>query len=288
MSRNQGVEAMTKTTVAIIAQGAMGAGTAQRLTSNGVDVVTWLEGRSSASRARAEKAGMRAVDLAGIAAADFILSIVPPSDALQLAETLAPVLSATKTKPLYVDCNAISSLQVQKVGQVISATGTPFSDGGIIGPPPKPDTRNTVYFFCGVSADRVAPLAKGGLEVKMVDGPIGAASALKMSYAAIGKGLTALASASILMADRYGAKEALLEELQRSQSHLIKPLSWSVPDMFVKAYRFVGEMEEIAEQSGRESTAAIYRGIAALYTDIAADQAGPKHDVKILEDFFKK
>lgn len=279
---------MTKTTVAIIAQGAMGAGTAQRLTSNGVDVVTWLEGRSGASRARAEKAGMRAVDLNGIAAADFILSIVPPSDALQLAETLAPVLSAAKTKPLYVDCNAISSAQVQKVGDVISATGTPFSDGGIIGPPPKPDTRNTVYFFCGVPGDRVAPLAKGGLEVKIVDGPIGAASALKMSYAAIGKGLTALASASILMADRYGAKEALLEELQRSQSHLLKPLSWSVPDMFVKAYRFVGEMEEIAEQSGRESTAAIYRGIAALYTDIAADQAGLKHDVKILEDFFKK
>lgn len=279
---------MTKTTVAIIAQGAMGAGTAQRLTSNGVDVVTWLEGRSAASRARAEKAGMRGVDLAGIAAADYVLSIVPPSDALKLAEQLAPALTAATTKPLYIDCNAISSAKVEKVAAVIATTGCPFSDGGIIGPPPRPDTKNTVYFFCGVGADRVAPLAKGGLQVKMVDGPIGAASALKMSYAAIGKGLTALTAASILMADRYGAKAALLEELERSQSHLLKPLSWSVPDMFVKAYRFVGEMEEIAEQSGRESTAAIYKGIAALYSDIAADQDGPKKDVTTLETFFKK
>lgn len=279
---------MTKTTVAIIAQGAMGAGTAQRLTSNGVDVVTWLEGRSADSCARAEKAGMRGVDLAGIASADYILSIVPPRDAMQLAEQLSPALKAAKTKPLYVDMNAISSQKVQKIGAVIAATGTPFADGGIIGPPPRPDTKNTIYYISGISADRVTALAKGGLEVKVVDGPIGAASALKMSYAAIGKGLTALASASILMADKYGAKDALLAELERSQSHLLKPLGWSVPDMFVKAYRFVGEMEEIADQSGRESTAAIYRGIAALYTDIATDQDGPKKDVKVLESFFKK
>jgi putative dehydrogenase len=279
---------MTKTTVAIIAQGAMGAGTAQRLTSNGVDVVTWLEGRSAQSRARADKAGMRAVDLAGIAAADIILSIVPPRDALLLAEQLAPVLTAAKKKPLYVDMNAISSAKAEQVGAVIARTGAAFADGGIIGMPPRPDTRGTMYFFAGVSADRVAPLAKGGLEVKMVDGPIGAASALKMAYAAIGKGLTALASASILMADKYGAKEALLEELQRSQSQVLQVVSRSVPDMFVKAYRFVGEMEEIAEQSGRPSTAAIYKGIASLYTDIAADQDGPKRDVAALDSFFKK
>ncbi len=279
---------MTKTTVAIIAQGAMGAGTAARLTSNGVDVVTWLEGRSSASRGRAEKAGMRSVDLAGIAAADIILSIVPPSDALKLAEQLAPTLKAAKNKPLYADMNAVSSGKVEEVAAVIAPTGCAFSDGGIIGPPPRPDTRNTVYFFSAIPADRVAPLGKGGLEVKMVDGPIGAASALKMSYAAIGKGLTALASASILMADKYGAKEALLEELQRSQPNILKGVSWAVPDMFVKAYRFVGEMEEIAEQSGRKSTAAIYNGIADLYREIAADQDGPKKDVTTLDQFFKK
>jgi 3-hydroxyisobutyrate dehydrogenase-like beta-hydroxyacid dehydrogenase len=274
--------------VAIIAQGAMGAGTAARLTANGVDVITSLEGRSSASRARAEKAGMRPVDLAGIAAADIILSIVPPSDAQQLAEQLAPILKAAKTKPLYADMNAVSSAKVEQVGAVIAPTGCTFADGGIIGPPPRPDTRNTIYYFSGIPGERVAPLAKGGLEVKMVDGPIGAASALKMSYAAIGKGLTALASASILMADRYGAKEALLAELQRSQPNTLKGVSWSVPDMFVKAYRFVGEMEEIADQSGRESTGAIYRGIADLYREIAADQDGPKRDVAILDAFFKK
>jgi 3-hydroxyisobutyrate dehydrogenase-like beta-hydroxyacid dehydrogenase len=253
-----------------------------------VDVVTSLEGRSSASRARAEKAGMRAVDLAGIAAADIILSIVPPSDAQKLAEQLAPILTAAKTKPLYADMNAVSSGKVEQIAAVIAPTGCMFADGGIIGPPPRPDTRNTIYYFSGIPGDRVALLSKGALDVKVVDGPVGAASALKMSYAAIGKGLTALASASILMADKYGAKEALLAELQRSQPNTLKGVSWSVPDMFVKAYRFVGEMEEIADQSGRESTAAIYRGIADLYREIAADQDGPKRDVAILDGFFKK
>jgi 3-hydroxyisobutyrate dehydrogenase-like beta-hydroxyacid dehydrogenase len=184
--------------------------------------------------------------------------------------------------------NAVSSSKVEQVAAMIAPTGCTFSDGGIIGPPPRPDTRNTVYFFSAIPGDRVASLSKGGLEVKMVDGPIGAASALKMSYAAIGKGLTALATASILMADKYGAKDALLEELQRSQPNTLKSISWSVPDMFVKAYRFVGEMEEIAEQSGRKSTAAIYNGIADLYREIAADQDGPKKDVTTLEQFFKK
>src|SRR5579863_8427707 len=89
--------------VAIIAPGAMGAGTGQRLTENGVKVLTSLKGRSAATAARAKAAGMADASDAEIAATDFILSILPPGDALKLAERLAPALQASNAKPVYVD-----------------------------------------------------------------------------------------------------------------------------------------------------------------------------------------
>lgn len=278
---------MPALTVAIVAQGAMGAATAARLSANGCAVVTSLEGRSEASAARARAAGMRPVDLAAIAAADIILSIVPPGEAKALAERLGPHLAAAARKPLFVDCNAVSSATVEDVGRVVTATGTPFIDGCIIGYPPKPGTWGTVYFFSGQDAGRLKVLGQHGLEVTILDGPVGAASALKMSYAAITKGLTAIASASILSAARYGAASALQAELARSQPNLMASLTRAVPDMFPKAYRFVGEMEEIADQSGRPSIAAIYQGMAALFDEIARDHAGEGKDTATLARFFK-
>ena len=122
--------------VAIIAPGAMGAAVGKRLTSHGVRVLTSLTGRSEATVARARDAGMAAASDAEIAAADFMLSILPPGDALALAQRFAPILSASNAKPVYVDCNAINPATVARVAAAIAPTGCPFVDAGIIGPPP--------------------------------------------------------------------------------------------------------------------------------------------------------
>ena len=124
-------------TVAVIAQGAMGAGFGRRLTGRGVTVLTSLAGRSARSAERAAAAGMRAVTDAEIAGADIILSIIPPAEARALAERLAPHLAAAARKPLYVDCNAISPGTARAVAAVITASGACFADGGIIGGPPR-------------------------------------------------------------------------------------------------------------------------------------------------------
>lgn len=279
---------MSKPIVAVIAQGTMGSGVGGRLAEKGVDVVTSLAGRSKASADRAIKFGMRDVAEKAIADAGIILSIVPPSEALALAERLAPHLAAAARKPLYIDCNAISSELAQRIGQVIAATGTPFADGGIIGGPPRAGYDGPSIYVAAAPAGSLDTLARGGLTIKPLDGPIGAASALKMSYAAISKGLTAIASASILAAAKYGASEALYAELASSQKGLLPTISRSVPDMFNKAYRFVGEMEEIGEHFGRASSAEIYHGMAQLYQEIANDHAaGAKGDVAALAAFFK-
>jgi 3-hydroxyisobutyrate dehydrogenase-like beta-hydroxyacid dehydrogenase len=266
----------------------MGSGVGGRLADNGVDVVTSLAGRSAASAERAGKARMRPVDDTQIAGAEIILSILPPSEAMPLAERLAPALRAAARKPLYVDCNAVSSELVKRIGAVVSATGCPFADGGIIGGPPRAGYDGPTIYVSGVPASSLAPLTAGGLRMRPIEGPVGAASALKMAYAGITKGLTAIAAASILTASKYGAAKALHEELAYSQKPVLGAITRSVPDMFNKAYRFVGEMEEIGAQSGRGSIDKIYQGMAALYQELADDLKAGEKDIGALAAFFKQ
>src|SRR5262245_64953126 len=129
--------------VTVIAPGNMGAGIGRRLTENKVTVLTSLAGRSEESVKRACEAAMQPVEERALAEADFLLSIVPPGDALSLATGLAPILAAANRKPIYVECNAVSPSTMQKIADVIVKTGCPFVGAGIIGPPPKPGSTNT-------------------------------------------------------------------------------------------------------------------------------------------------
>jgi 3-hydroxyisobutyrate dehydrogenase-like beta-hydroxyacid dehydrogenase len=275
--------------VAVIAQGAMGAGFGRRLTARGVTVLTSLAGRSAHSAARAAAAGMRPVEEAEIAGADIILSIIPPAEARALAERLAPHIAAAPRRPLYADCNAISPRTAAEVAGVIAATGAPFADGGIIGGPPREDGYTPVLYTSGAGAEALTVLNAHGLDVRVTPGGVGAASALKMSYAGITKGLVSLASAMALAATRNGAAEGFFRELERSQPQLLAWFQRMVPPSYDKAYRWNGEMEEIADYiaPGGEGGAAagIYTAIAQFYTELAVDNAGPKRDVATIANF---
>jgi 3-hydroxyisobutyrate dehydrogenase-like beta-hydroxyacid dehydrogenase len=271
------------TIVAIIAQGAMGAGIARRLTQNGATVLTSLEGRSAASAARAEAAGMRAVPPEALAEADVFLSVLPPAEALVLAERFAPLL---RPGMVYADCNAISPALAERIGAVLAPSGCAYVDAGIIGGPPREDGYTPRIYASGPHAARLAALEAYRLTVPVLEGPIGAASALKMSYAGITKGLIALGSAAFLAAERAGAAAALRAELAESQPAVLGWLQRSMPGMFDKAYRWVGEMEEIAaflEPPRGEST--IYEGAAQLYARLAADHAGAGEEIAALRRF---
>lgn len=271
--------------VAIIAQGAMGAGVAARLHEHGVTVLTSLEGRSRASVERAKAAGMQDASWADIAAADIILSIVPPGEALPLAKHLAPALTVANRKPVYVDCNAVSPETVKDIAKVVADTGCTFVDAGIIGGPPKAGYA-PVFYYSGVGPDTVERLNGHGLVFRSLNGPVGSASALKMSYGGITKGLTAVGAAMILSAERAGVGDALKAELADSQPGLLAYFTRSVPDMFPKAYRWVAEMEEIAHFHGHGPSQEMYEAIAALYQRLAADMAGEKAEVRELSRFF--
>ena len=276
-------------TVAIVAAGAMGSGVAKRLTENGVTVLTSLAGRSAASVKRAEAAGMRAADDAQLMQADLFLSIVPPGDSRALATRFAPHFAAANRKPVFVDCNAVSPPTMRGTGEVIAETGAKFVGAAIIGPPPKSDSANTKIYVSGPAAAAVMKLNDHGLIVRLLDGPLTAASALKMSYAGITKGFTALAAGMMLAATREGSEEALKAELAESQPAMTAWLDRQMPNMYGKAYRWVAELDEIGAFVGEEfAEHAMLTAAARFYQRIADDFDGKKDEVDVLERFLKR
>ena len=150
-------------TVAVVAQGAMGAGVGARLVERGLTVITSLEGRSEASAKRAKAAGMVAASDAECAQADFFLSICPPSEAMALAEKMSALIKPSNKKPIYVDCNAVSPPTKVRIGEVVARSGAPFVDGGIIGLPPKEGYSPFVH-VSGPDAEKVAALNEFGIK----------------------------------------------------------------------------------------------------------------------------
>jgi 3-hydroxyisobutyrate dehydrogenase-like beta-hydroxyacid dehydrogenase len=276
--------------VAVIAPGMMGAAVGGRMVEHGLTVLTSLKGRSEESVTRAKAAGLTDAADDEIAAADFILSIVPPSEVVTLAARLSPALVASNAKTIYVDCNAISPPTVERVAAVIAPTGCAFVDAGIVGSPPKPKAGDSPRFYAsGPAATRFSVLKEYGLDVRLLEGPLSAASALKMSYAGITKGTQALGTAMMLAAVRGGSADALLAELQESQPEMLAWLQRSLSIMPPKAYRWVAEMHEIADFVGEDPAAhEVYTGAAHFYEQIARDFATDKKNVKTLQAFLDK
>lgn len=274
---------------AVIAPGMMGAAVGRRLVDNGIKVLTSLQGRSSETTGRARAAGMTAANDEEIAATDFVLSILPPGDALALAERFRPALTASNAKPVYVDCNAINPATVERVAAAIAPTGCPFVDAGIIGSPPQPGDAGPRFYASGTAASRFAALRRYGLDIRVLEGPISAASALKMSYAGITKGTQAIGAAMMLAATRAGSADELFKELQSSQKEMLAWFRRSLATMPPKAYRWVAEMHEIAGFVGDDPTAhELYEGAAHFYERVAEDFAGDKTDVAALSAFLGK
>lgn len=261
--------------IALVAPGAMGAALGARLHVRGIRVLTSLHGRSGASAERARRAGLEAVAAdAGLLQAGLFLSVVPPDRALPLARHFAALVRAGHAgpPPIYVDLNAINPDSAREVGAEIAGAGAAFVDGCIIGLPPGADGPGPALHLAGESAAEVAArLHAGGLDARDMAAPIGAASALKMAYAGINKGLTALGACMLLAAERHGAREALLAELGHSRPDLLRRLGPALPDMLPKAYRWAPEMAEIGDFVGADLPEnGIYRAMEAFFARLAA------------------
>src|SRR5438309_11744044 len=230
-------------TVALFHPGEMGAAIGACLRGRGLRVVWASAGRSAATRSRAKAAGLEdlgALERAlGVAA--IVLSGCPPHGALALAREVA----GHGFRGVYIDANAISPATVRTIGRVVEAAEATFVDGGIIGPPPIRGVSSRIYLSGGPARDIAAGFAGSNLEAIPLDSAAGAASALKVCYAAWTKGTTALLAAIRALARQEGVEAALLDEWKRSQPDVSRR-SEAVTAAARKAWRWIGEMEEIA------------------------------------------
>ena len=233
---------MTHLTVGLLHPGEMGSVVGQIIRAGGAQVLWASEGRSKASRARAETAGLEdvrtldtLVDQSGL-----ILSVCPPHAAMDMARQVA----ARRFSGVYLDANAISPTTARGIGNLVEPAGAKFVDGGIVGPPPKAPGTTRLY-LSGKEAGQFAALFKPGpMEAIILDGPPGAASALKVAYAAYTKGTAALLMAIRVLAIREGVDAALQQEWARSIPDLPARADAAIRGNVRKAWRFVGEMEE--------------------------------------------
>jgi 3-hydroxyisobutyrate dehydrogenase-like beta-hydroxyacid dehydrogenase len=266
-----------KPTIAIMSPGDMGHAVGVALREGGLRVISALDGRSTRTRALAACAGIEEVgdDAALVREADMLLSILVPSEAIALAERVARAVRGTGATPLYVDCNAIAPQTARQIAEIVEGAGARFVDAGIIGPPPKPGAASTRFYASGREAARLARLGDFGLDVRVVGDQPGQASAVKMCYAALTKGATALMTQLSIAAERLGVGTAVQSEFAQSQPALRERMQRAVPEMVPKAHRWVGEMEEIAktfEACGLPPRT--FEGAAELYALIAETSLG--------------
>lgn len=267
-------------TVAIFAPGEMGHAIGRVLVDGGLRVTTNLADRSRRTRKLAASAGIVDArdDVEAIESADIVLSVLPPDQAVDMATRLASAIAAVADKPLYIDLNAVAPATAVEAAEIIDSVGGPFLDGGIVGPPPRPGRSLGPRLYISGAADAVQfalGLRQHGLDVRSVPGGIGAASALKMCYAAVTKGLTALATVSLAAAKSYGIDRELAAEMAASQRMLSDRFERALPDMAPKAYRWVGEMEEVARTVADVGLdPKLFLGAADIYRLVTATPLG--------------
>ena len=231
--------------VGIISAGDMGAAIGATLASGGADVATNLTGRSDLTRTRATEAGIR--DAGSTAAlveeCSLLLSVLPPAEAVSIAEEVADAMASTGARPAFAECNAIAPQTVVRIATLIMDAGAPVIDAGIIGSPPGPGSSTRIY-CSGPDTSALEALRECGLDIRRVGQRIGQASGLKMVYAASTKGTTAVWTELLTAAEAMGLTDALLAEF----GDAVDPARHirAATQMPRRARRWVGEMEEIA------------------------------------------
>lgn len=258
-------------TVALLHPGKMGVTIGAAAATSGARVVWASHRRSDATRERAKKAGLVDVETLSNAVreSDIILSVCPPHAALELARAVAE----RHFTGVYVDANAVNRATAEEIGDTLVTAGASFVDGGIIGSPVERSGTTRLYLAGSRAAEVARLFAASMLEARVIGEIPGAASALKLAYAAWTKCTDALLLAIRAYATIEEVDQALLDEWRGSQPQLERRCLQAAEVATPKAWRYVGEMEQIAATF---ETAGLPAGFHAAAADIFARLASFK------------
>lgn len=256
--------------IGILHPGQMGVSIAASAINSGHEVYWASEGRSSQTRQRAEQYKLveRRSLLQLCETCEILLSVCPP----HAAEEVAMSVIEAGFKGLYLDANAIAPQRSTRIGGQMEKAEIHFVDGGIIGGPAwKP--KETWMYLSGEHSIAIAScFSNGPLEVKIIGDEVGKASALKMCYAAYSKGTTALLAAILAAAEKLGVRETLYEQWDADDPNFSEQANKRAVRVTAKAWRFEGEMHEIAatfREAGlpdgfHEAAAEVYRRLSGF------------------------
>ncbi|MGH7186010.1 MAG: DUF1932 domain-containing protein, partial [Pseudomonadota bacterium] len=263
--------------VGVVSPGDMGQAIAGRLKESGLNVYTALDRRSDRTRALALEAGL--TDCGSmeklVATCELVISVINPGEALNVAREVAGAMKKTGRKIALADLNAVSPQTARDEDRMIREAGGMFIDGGIIGPPPRGEKDKPRIYVSGPDAYLFEQISHPNLLVRVMSERVGDASGVKMCYAAMTKGTTALAVELLMAARKLGVEQALEKELRESRNDVF---DWQVRNIAVmppKAYRWVPEMQEIAKTFGELGlTRRIFEGATDIYALVAATPLG--------------
>lgn len=274
------------TCIGLMHPGAMGASVGAAVRSNGHTVLWASAGRTASTWARARRANLEDAGTVPelVKASEIVLSVCPPHAAEEVAHEVAQLGFAG----VYVECNAISPDRTRFIQRIIEDVGAHYVDGGIIGGPAWTREAKTRLYLSGPRAEEVAACFAGSpLEAPVISEHIGAASALKMGYAAFTKGTTALLTAILGLVEKEGVRADLAR--QWGDAFTTRTVR-RVCSNTAKAWRFVGEMHEIAATfRGAGLPGGFHQAAAEVYERLAAfkDHPEPPAIESVLEVLLK-
>ena len=235
---------MLSETIGILHPGAMGVSIAASALHSGHRVCYASEGRSDATRWRAAEHNLNDLGTLSTLCAEcsIIISICPP----HAAEEVARQVVDNGFQGLYLDANAISPQKAHHINDMLSEAGITFVDGGIIGGPAWTPGETWLYLSGEEARQIAACFSAGPLEVSVIGKEIGKASALKICYAAYSKGTTALLTSILALAEVSGVRTELSTQWERNEPGFSEQAERRARGVTAKAWRFAGEMDEIA------------------------------------------
>jgi 3-hydroxyisobutyrate dehydrogenase-like beta-hydroxyacid dehydrogenase len=220
----------------------MGASVGAAARSNQHTVLWASQGRSQDTWERARRADLEDIGTVPelVRTSGIVLSVCPPHAAADVAHTVAEL----GFSGIYVECNAVSPNRTRAIQRIVEDAGADYVDGGIIGGPAWTRDAKTHLYLSGPRAEEVAACFAGSpLVTPVLSERIGAASAIKMGYAAFTKGTTALLTAILGMVEKEGVRADLARQWGDTfTQQTIRRVCANT----AKAWRFEGEMYEIA------------------------------------------
>lgn len=261
--------------IAILSPGEMGHAVGRCLLAGSFDVASCMTGRSKRTQGLAAAAGIRNVpDLEELVRrSDLILAILVPDQAIMLAKKVAVAIRRTGSSPVYADCNAVAPTTAFEIERIITDAGGRFVDVGIIGGPPSGQEK-TRFYVSGPHEEILLRLDGHGILVRSLGSEVGRASGIKMCYASVTKGISALHAAALITAEVMDLREELMREFSESQKQQMKAIE-GLKTLSAKSFRWIGEMREIAATYAKAGvTPEFHEGAAEIFRLIAESPIG--------------